>query len=419
MISVMASALLAAGSAAGQDTSCPAGESCVVITVLGSTTKTFEFSIADFDQANDVRTRQNYTYKGSGDVLLTVLPVRDLLNQLGTPATNISYVELSSSTASPRSHLVVADGDLDDPGPFVGGLLPAIYTANGTDGTRFGYTRGQRSASDDNGRDTIITAANLQLTVHATGKPLYPVVTASPASQPTTNRPVKFAVNVETAPDLRYSWTFGDGTTLENSTDASPTHQYPARTSAGQDSYAARVTVTGGDSSAGTSRSVTVTVGAPKPGTGTKPGTGESPDPEAPAKGPGKSKGDTQGATPSPAKGGSGSGNGTGSDEGAPAPNEVVTGSPAPALALPSDGLTEVSGILLGRVDSAGTIAPTPEQISAARTAAAARQNARPTFDSGPVVAAAGLVALIGIGALTETTWWRRRLDQLIGRLTR
>lgn len=422
MTMVMASALLAASSALGQDASCPSGESCVVVKVLGESSRTFEFSISNFDQAANVRTRQNYSYKGSGDVLLTVLPVRDLLNQLGTPVADISFVELSSSTAAPRSNLVVADGDLDDPGPFAGGLLPAIYTANGTDGTRFGYTRGQRSASDDNGRDTIITASDLQITVHTTGKPLFPVVTASPSSQPTSNRPVTFSVDVENAPGARYTWDFGDGTTLEDSTEARPTHQYTRTTTTGQDSFTARVTVTGDDSSTGSSRPITVTIGSPKPGTGSKPGTGESPDKGAPATGPETSKGDTQGSKPSKSPGGAGTGatdTGSSGQPAAPRTDEVLTGSPQPELVQPNDGLIQVSGILLGQVDASGHVVQTPEQAAADRTAAAARQSAKQDFSMGPVLVGLSLLALVGIGGLTETAWWRRRLDQIIGRLAR
>lgn len=432
MALAMAGALLAVpgGSAVGAEP-CPSDEACVVVTVVGDGEPvTSEFSISDFERAPDIRERQSYSYRGSGSVLLTVLPVRDLLEQLGTPSTAVTFVELDSSTAAPRSTLSTAAGDLDDPGPFDGGLLPAIYTANGSDGTRFGYTRGQRGSSDDNGADTIITPGDLLLTVHTKGRALTPVVTASPASQTTTNRPVTLGVDVEDAPGLRYDWSFGDGTTLKDSTDATPTHQYTRTTTAGQDSFTASVTVSGSDSSIGSSRPVTITIGSPTIGDGTKPGTGSDAgaDQGAPATGPDRSRGDTQGAKPSSGSGGTGSGSpGTGSGAGtgsgspapaggapqqAPEPGDTPLASDLPEAFIPSDGLVDVSGTLLGEVDATGRIVPTPEQQAAAeRTAAAARESAARPYGWGPLVGVLGLLALVGLGALSETTWLRRRLE--------
>lgn len=418
MTSVVTSALLAASSAIGAETTCPPGEPCVVVTIVGDTDQVLEFSLADFDGAAAIRTNQTYDYRGSPSTNYpSLLPVRDLLDQLGTPPGAVSFVEVGASTAAPSSTLLGDDGDLDDPGPFSGGQIPSIYTVTGADGQRFGYTRGQRGGSDTNGDDTIVTTGDLKLTVHTTGKPLRPVVTASPQTQPTANLPVTFSVAVEDAPGLRYDWAFGDGTTLDDSSDATPTHQYlRSATATGQDSYVARVTVTGSDSSTGSSRPVTVTIGSPAPGTGEKPGTGSAPNADAPATGPDRSKGDTAGAAPSEKSGGTGNSAGAAAPQ-APVSGDVPLASVPPETAAVGDGLVAVDGILLGTVDTAGQIVPAPEQVAAERTAAAARQAAL-QHRSPPwalVTGGLALTALLGFGALTETGWWRR----LITRITR
>ena len=219
----MASTLPTAERALGAGDGCPAGQACVVVEVVGESPATHEFSIADLQRAPDVRTGQTYHYRSAPDVNFdAVLPVRDLLRQLGTPPSAVTFVELSATTSARASELVTADGDLDDPGPFAGGLLPAIYS----DGSSFGYTRGQRDAADHNERSTITTTGHLVLTVHTSGRPLHPVVTATPQTQPRSNQAVRLEAQVEEAPGLRYDWRFGDGTTLDGSTDARPTHQY-------------------------------------------------------------------------------------------------------------------------------------------------------------------------------------------------
>lgn len=431
----MASALLVSSQAAGAGTTCPADEPCVTVTVVGETSQTTEeFSLADFDSATGVRTNQTYDYKGSPSANYpSLLPVRDLLDQLGTPPAAVSFIELGASTAAPGSVLTADNDDLDDPGPFKDGQVPAIYTVKGSDGQRFGYTRGQRSSDDSNGDDTISTSGNLILTVHIDGKPLRPVVTATPQSQTTTNKPVTFSVNVEQAPGRRYTWSFGDGTTLDDTTEATPAHQYTRTTSTGQDSFTARVTVTGTDSSAGSSRPVTVTIGTATPGDGTRPGTGQDPSDDAPATGPNKSKGDRQGSKPSDTPGGTGSGTGDGASASSGTPGRAAPDAQAPdaadapqAAAVPeaqqqTDGLVSVDGILLGQIDSSGQVVPTAEQVAAARTAAAARQAAsrRTDLSRGALLGLLALLGLVGAGAVSETPWWQQRVTQLVGRVRR
>ena len=398
------------GAASGP--SCPSGQPCVVVQVLGDTgsdANPVVVTLADLANWTDVTDTQYFTRATSGGMATSEpfvaqgVSIRHLLQQLGVAPSSVTYTSIVGRT-SYRSLLSAQTHDFDDPTspdfPFQDGLLPVLWPIGSDDA--IGYLRPLRSDTDVNGPDFLETYSEgeLELTVHTSGTVLTPTITAQPRSV-RAGSAVAFTAAVED-PDatetLSYTWSFGDGS---GGQDAQTTHRY---TTPG--TYFAYVEVDGAHGSSGQSASVKITVlpgpstSPPRPPTSTPApgpshGTGGAHNPTSgPVTGNGQHGGGApQSSTPSesPARG-------SATASGSPATSAAHSSGPAPA---PSPSGSRITGYLI-----AG-FATTPGAASTAArntplTAPAARDGRLTRSVSGWLVAVLAALALLAFGAHAE-----------------
>lgn len=399
--------------ARGEQSPCPVSEACVVVHWTGSAEGTQVVTADDIDAWHDV-VSTGYPIKTRPDaapiteVVGAGLSLNQLLTRL-TPPIPVDAVHFTS-TVNRRGQLsTLRTADLQDPSPFVSGLLPVVYIIGSKDS--IGYIRPMRDADDLNGVDAFQTDASgaLELTVHLQGQLLVPVVTPSTTTT-TTGKPVRFGVSFDDPPgvELRYEWDFGDGTT--GVVSAHPRHRWAAT-----GTYPVTVAVTGADGSLGQSAPVVVSVDTPDDHHGPHhPGSGHHHDPDHPATGPNDSSGHHGGGQPTDHAGPDGSGAGDPGDTG----NEG-TGSGGPTTQTADRAghadSTTVTGLLLGAPASGSLEAAGPAQPLATAPSARTGQLAGGQGWMAGIGVAAALL-LVSLGAMREERSVVRRGRQVTAR---
>jgi hypothetical protein len=316
----------------------------------------------------------------------SVLAPGDLVDPDGTPSTATPTSPSPSPSPTPGAGAY----------PFLDKLEPAVFL---TPGGQLGYVRPLRDADEDtNGADYFQVAGRLDVTVHTTGSLISPTVTSSAGSTLDRGAPTTFSA---TFPDKLGSrvasttWDFGDGS-IKNTKRATPSKSY-----AKKGTYPVAVSVRLNDGSYGRSAAVEIKVANP---------------PKAPSSG-------TGGGTGLGGPGGSGSGSGTTfppyeppaddylppSDTEEP-PVEEPEQPPAPV----DDGLEPVEGFVLAGAEivPGGTPETIPGTQNSATPAPATQQSMRSRIATW-VVAIFAVALLVGMGAASETRWFRHRLRHL------
>ncbi|MCW2840293.1 MAG: hypothetical protein JWR55_1776 [Aeromicrobium sp.] len=332
-----------------------------------------------------------------------------LLAEAGSPSLGKeTYVETPNLAGVPAvlsaGDLVDPDADLNGDGkpdvtdyPFYDQLQPAVFI---TGSGKLGYVRPLRDLDEDtNASDYFQVADRLDITVHTTGKLLTPTVTSSAGTSLERGAKTTFEVSYAEKTGIRsVVWDFGDGS-VKSTTRESPTKSY-----AKKGTYPVAAMVRTNDGSYGRSSAVEIKVANP---------------PKAPTSG-------TGGGT-----GGGGSGSGGGviggggtlppydpfpSDLSPPSENEIEEPPVEEEVEQPpvDDGLVPVEGFVLAGAE----IVPggTPETIPGTEntaTPAPATQQAMRTRVATWITAILAAALLIGIGAASETRWFRHRLRHL------
>lgn len=310
-----------------------------------------------------------------------------------------TYLETPNTAGIPS---VLAPGDLADPGtsgdyPFFEKLEPAVFLATGG---RVGFVRPLRDEDEDtNFADYFQLKGRLDLTIHTTGQLLQPTVASSAGTALETKGKTTFSVSYAVKPRTGVKsivWDFGDGS-VKNTKREKPSKSY-----AKKGTYPVVVTVRTNDGSYGRSSATEIKVDKPPkaPSSGTGGGSGLG--------GPGGSGG---GSFPPPYEPPTFSApdfESPGELEEPPVEEEDFT--PVPV----DDGLEPVEGFVLAGAE----IVPggTPETIPGTQnstTPAAATQEAMRTRIATWLVAALAVALLIGMGAATESRWFRNRLRHL------
>ena len=395
--------------------------SCVVVSVVetvgGQTHALIQYTVSPEDLqaiAEPELTDRHYTLRknpaskgGTLDERPFAQGQRVSINKLLTtldPALvgTATYFETPNAAGIPS---VLSAADLADPAaaadayPFVDKLPPAVFL---TGSGKVGYIRPMRNPDEDaNASDYTQGFGRLDLTIHTTGTLLAPVVGSSGGTDLDTGSETTFSVTYPDKPKARVKstrWDFGDGSTRGTKRNK------PSKSFAKRGTYPVVVTVRTNDGSYGRSTPLEIKVGKP---------------PKAPAGGNGGGTGD-----------GSGSGGGPGvTGGGLPPPFDpfegdvdppdsfeeppVDEGEPEPELepAPVDDGLVPVEGYVLAGAE----IVPggTPETIPGTQTpttpAPATQASTRQRIATW-AVAALAIVLLVGLGAASETRWFRRRL---------
>ncbi|MET0448804.1 MAG: PKD domain-containing protein [Aeromicrobium sp.] len=328
-----------------------------------------------------------------------------------------TFVETPNAAGIPA---VLAPGDLVDPDaapvdttgdgtpdpvayPFFENLQPAVYL---TESGKLGYVRPLRDQDEDtNAADYFqVTNGRLDITVHTTGKLLAPTVVSSKGTALERSAKTTFSVTYPEEPNYGVRsilWDFGDGSVKGTK------RREPSKSYAKKGTYPVAVTVRLNDGSYGRSSALEIKVAnppkAPSSGTGGGDGSGGS----------GSSGGiiDGGGTLPPPYTP-------TFPDDVSP-PSEIEEPPPAEEPDdledVPvDDGLEPVEGYVLAGAE----IVPggTPETIPGTEDSAApapATQAALRTRVATWVVAAFAAALLLGLGAATETRWFRHRLRHL------
>lgn len=352
------------------------------------------------------------------------LGINALLTKLDpTLVSKSTYLEAPNTAGVPA---VLAAGDLVDPDaapvdpdpndgktpdpveyPFFDKLQPAVFlTASG----KLGYVRPLRDQDEDtNASDYFqVSEGRLDITVHTTGSLLAPTVVSSAGTALDRSAKTTFSVSYAEKPSSRVkstTWDFGDGS-VKGTKRAEPSKSY-----AKKGTYPVAVSVRLNDGSYGRSSALEIKVAnppkAPSSGTGGGTGSGGSGD-----GGSGGSGGliDGGGTIPPPYEP-------TYPDDTSP-PSEIEEPPPVEEDDLEQvpvdDGLEPVEGYVLAGAE----IVPggTPETIPGTEDAAApapATQQALRTRIATWIVVAFAVALLVGLGAATETRWFRHRLRHL------
>lgn len=283
------------------------------------------------------------------------------------------------------------------PYPFYDNLQPVVFLSGSG---KLGFIRPLRDFDEDvNATDYFQVAGPLVLTVHTTGRLLAPSVASSKGTDLAIGAKTTFSVAYANKPRsrvLRTTWDFGDGSTKATK------REKPSKAYARKGTYPVAVSVRTNDGSYGRSAPVEIKVAKP---------------PKAPTSGPGG--GDGLGGS-----GGSGGSGGT-----LPPPFDPFEGDvdqpgmleeppfeqEDPPTPLPVDeGLEPVEGYVLAGAE----IAPggTPETIPGTQNSTApapATQTPVRQRVATWVVATLAVAALVGLGAASETRWFRTRLRHL------
>lgn len=285
--------------------------------------------------------------------------------------------------------------------PFVGKLQPAVFL---TRGGKLGYVRPLRDPDEDtNASDYFQVAGRLDLTVHTTGQLLAPTVTSSAGTELDRDARTTFSVSFADNAGLeivRTAWDFGDGT-VKQTRRTELSKSYPKK-----GTYPVAVSVRANDGSYGRSAAVEIKVANP---------------PKAPSSGGGGSGGGTGGGT-----GGGGGGGVTSPPAYDPFPDDFVPPDdseeppveedtpPAPQEAPVDDGLVPVEGYVLAGAEIApgGTPETIPGTESSVTPTPATQQSTRARVATW-VVAVLAAALLVGLGAASETRWFRHRLRHL------
>jgi hypothetical protein len=427
-----------AGTVAGLPTSgyaaassCDGDGPCVIVDVVGDGSDADHphiFDLADLDSLHDIADA-TYTVKSLQVTRDEPVPegvsLRALAQAVSVDPDAVTYAEVLDVSGLSHPLTKAELGPLGDNGfADVHGqdVEPAMYD---TGGNGISYIRPLRSdvpndlnsvAGSDNGYFQSDTNGALGVIFHLSGSLLTPTI------HPTTTAPkagVADAFSATVAPQpgtsLTYDWSFGDGS---SSTAAAPSHAWSR---AG--TYWVTVTITGADSSSG-STSLQVTVGAPQAPTTvpTRPGTGKSHHPHNPVTGPNRNPGRHSGGTPQH----------TAPDEGpsqSPTTTPPTTPPPAPSSGAPSVPSTpthhvrqprhrhpqhhvpaaktgtHVSGILLTSASTPVTVVPEP-----VARAAGARQGAESPWRVPEwLVLTVAALAVLSCGIMRE---WRPPLPR-------
>jgi PKD repeat protein len=346
--------------------------------------------------------------------------INALLDQLSSDqVAKATFVETPSPAGVPS---VLTPGDLADPDgsapspasptapspspsptpdasyPFVDKLQPAVFL---TSSGKLGYVRPLRDLDEDtNASDYFQVAGRLDLTVHTTGQLLAPTVTSSSGTELDRDARTTFSVSFADKPRtriVRTAWDFGDGT-VKQTRRTELSKSYPKK-----GTYPVAVSVRANDGSYGRSAAVEIKVANP---------------PKAP------SSGGTGGGT------GGGDFGGGGGVTSPPAydpfPDDFVPPDdseeppveeeppPAPQEAPVDDGLVPVEGYVLAGAEIApgGTAETIPGTESSATPTPATQQSTRARVATW-AVAVLAVALLVGLGAASETRWFRHRLRHL------
>jgi hypothetical protein len=331
-----------------------------------------------------------------------------LLAKAGSPSLGKeTYVETPSPSGVPAvlsaGDVVDPDADLDGDGrpdvtdyPFYDQLQPAVFV---TSGNKLGYVRPLRDLDEDtNASDYFQVTDRLDITVHTTGKLLTPTVTSSAGTSLDRGAKTTFEVSYAEKTGIKsVVWDFGDGS-VKNTDRESPTKSY-----AKKGTYPVAAMVRTNDGSYGRSTALEIKVANPPkaPSSGTGGGTGSG--------GGGGGDGLVTGGTlppydPFP------------SDVSPPSESEIEEPPVEEEVEQPpvDDGLVPVEGFVLAGAE----IVPggTPETIPGTENTAnpaPATQQAMRTRVATWIVAILAAALLIGIGAASETRWFRHRLRHL------
>lgn len=432
MIAVALLVLFLPAGAARAASGCGSDPACVTVQVVGSTTATRTFSLADLT-ANDDLSSVTYTMRSDtgpekdeqAASAISLRKVVGLVPAAGGGQVNpdaITYTEVYD--AHGMSHPLPA-GALGAPGSngFQNGLEPSVHFVTANVGVQYlrpltGPDDVNVSADARNG-DFYVAGQPLLIVAHTSGALL--IVKIQPTAltlRAGDTGTFSATVQGSNGTPLTYHWDFGDGTT---STETAPTHVW---TTAG--TYYVGLTVTGADGSSGSATPVKVTVGAaPSPSPSPTASTGTGPQTTGPASGPNHSKGQHVGAKPSASSEPSAaptarpSGGPSAPSVAAPTVPDVPPAAPAipTVAAAPAPSGPQVQGIVL--LQPGQQPQPVTPAILAEQTAAAARAADRRLGVPGWIGLPAGVVVLLALGALTESrAWrqWRPRLRKDAGR---
>ncbi|MET0930402.1 MAG: PKD domain-containing protein [Aeromicrobium sp.] len=423
---VLATAGLGLSSSPVNAAECPAESPCVVVsyvsTVDGTTAilGTRVFGPTDLQTLSDQRPalnarkyilRKNPGSKGGKiqqrpiaqgkRVGISALLADPQFKDLATP----TYVETPNAAGIPA---VLAPADLVDPDaapvegqpepaayPFFEELQPAVFlTASG----KLGYVRPLRDLDEDtNAADYFQVASRLDITVHTTGGLLAPTVVSSAGAALERGAKTTYSVSYPEEPRsgvTSVAWDFGDGS-VKNTKRPAPSKSY-----AKKGTYRVAVSVRLNDGSYGRSPALEVKVANPPkaPSSGTGGGTDF-----------GGSGGTSGGTIPPPYEP-------TFPDDVSP-PSEIeeppVQEDDLEQIPV-DDGLEPVEGYVLAGAEivPGGTPETIPGTEDAAAPAPATQEALRTRIATWIVVALAGAL-LVGVGAASETRWFRTRLRHL------
>jgi hypothetical protein len=397
--------LVAVGGTAGQaDTSTCAGVATLSIDVAGKAqivTSAQLCAVADvFNTTYQTRGSPGAANTQDTPQVQQGTSIRALLGSIGVDPDTVQFVDIPRTDGT---WTTLSGDDLAATPDFAQGL-PPVFVVNGD---HIDYYRPlYADPNDTNAADHVQSPADGQLAVGVHTGPLLSVTASASADEITAGATVTFTATVSgsaaSSLPYRYSWVFGDGSI---GTGRTVRHRF---VSAG--SFEAQATVAGSDSSGGVSPQVQITVGTPPTG-GTGPGGGAVHHPHHPASGPAKSHGHATGASPSnrnpPA---SAAPTGNGGHPAAPSRHTtraVITTGKA-RRDLPA--LADVPPTVTGRVVSPGMTLTANQVTSAAATSSpAARLGGSDLRVGSGVVAAAGVLALLGLGMARELRGSRRR----------
>lgn len=324
-------------------------------------------------------------------------------NAAGIPAV-LSAADLVDPDAAPTD--TNGDGTPDETVyPFFEKLQPAVYlTASG----KLGYVRPLRDMDEDtNAAEYFQVASRLDITVHTTGTLLAPTVVSSKGAALERSAKTTFSVSYATKPRSAVrstTWDFGDGSVKGTK------REEPSKSYAKKGTYPVAVMVRLNDGSYGRSSALEIKVANPPKASssGTGGGTGSGGSGGYDGSGiVGGGSGTLPPYTPTAPE----------DDFSAPTPSEIEE-PPAEQDDIPQapvdDGLEPVEGYVLAGAE----IVPggTPETIPGTEDSTApapATQQALRTRIATWIVVAFAAALLLGLGAATETRWFRHRLRHL------
>lgn len=310
-------------------------------------------------------------------------------NAAGVPSV-LSPAELADPDAPPP-----ATGEAT-PYPFANKLPPAVFV---TGSGKIGFIRPLRDIDEDtNAADYFQVSGRLDLTIHTTGGLVAPSVASSKGTALDVGSATTFTASFADQPRSRVlstRWDFGDGSVKGTKRDE-PTKAYAQR-----GTFPVVVTVRLNDGSYGRSAPVEIKVADPPkaPSSGTGGGSGL-----------GGGSGSSGGTLPPPFDPFEGDVDPPGTIEEPPVPQELPTEPPAPV----DDGLEPVEGYVLAGAELVpGGVPETIPGTESSTTPAPATQASMRQRVATWTVAVIAVVLLVGLGAASETRWFRRRMPYL------